>query len=50
MPDKDLNIWAVLLATLQSLHPSIQGAFMATFIALLRVVYDGQETNRTGMF
>lgn len=50
MPDKDPNIWAVLLATLQSLHPSVQGAFMATFIALLRVVYDGQETNRTRMF
>lgn len=50
MPDKDPNIWAALLATLQSLHPSIQGAMMATVIALLRVIYDGQETSRTRMF
>jgi lambda family phage holin len=45
MPDKDPNNWAALFAALDAVPPSIKGAIMAFVIAVLRIIYDRQETS-----
>lgn len=45
MPEKDPNTWAALFAALEGIPPSVKGAIMAFIIAVLRVVYDRQETS-----
>lgn len=45
MPEKDPNTWAAIFAGLDTIPPSVKGAIMAFIIAVLRVIYDRQETS-----
>lgn len=47
MPGKDPSIWAAIWLALTSISTTAQGAGMAVIVALLRVMYDDQETSRT---
>lgn len=47
MPTNDPNNWSQLA---NAVPPAIWGAIMAAIIAILRVMYDNEETNRVRMF
>lgn len=46
MPEKDPSVWAVIWYAVTD-SATWQGAFMASVIAFLRVLYDGKETRWT---
>ncbi|UYZ83186.1 phage holin, lambda family [Entomomonas sp. E2T0] len=43
MPNKDPNLWNWLIAAIEQ-SPTIQGAVMAAIMAILRLLYDENET------
>ena len=45
MIEKDPALWAVIWSAIISMSAATKGAIMAFFIAYLRVMYDGKETN-----
>lgn len=45
MQDKDPNTWALIAMAWEAVPPSVKGAVMAFVIAVLRIVYDRQETS-----
>lgn len=47
MPTQDPNDWTGLI---NSVPPAIWGAIMAVIVAILRVLYDDEETNRMRVF
>ena len=49
MPEKDPAVWAAIWAAITGLSATTKGAAMAVLISILRVAYDGQETNRVRM-
>lgn len=46
MLDKDPTIMAAIWSAITGLSATTKGAVMATIIAYLRVMYDGQETHQ----
>ena len=49
MPDRP-DTWMAIWAAITGLSATVKGAGMAVLISILRVIYDGEETDRTRMF
>ena len=49
MPDRP-DTWMAIWAALTGLSATVKGAGMAVLISILRVIYDGEEADRTRMF